>query len=122
ALPFEARGAATRHASLFIEGRPPRPRLMFGRAALAQAAVWWLVPSIFYSAPPGDLPMVLAVGHEFQLGTDLGPPLAFWLAEIVYMLLGIVGVYLLAPVCVVVTFWAVFQLGPAIAGERHAPM
>jgi 4-amino-4-deoxy-L-arabinose transferase-like glycosyltransferase len=65
---------------------------------------------------------VLAVGHEFQLGTDLGPPLAFWLAEIVYMLLGIVGVYLLAQACVVVTFWAVFQLGRAIVGEQQAAM
>jgi Dolichyl-phosphate-mannose-protein mannosyltransferase len=111
-----------RHVSIFIEGLRSQPRLMFWLAALAQAAVWWLVPSIFYAAPPGDLPMVLAVGHEFQLGTDLGPPLAFWLAEIVYMLLGIVGVYLLAQACIVVTYWAVFQLGRAIVGERHAAM
>jgi 4-amino-4-deoxy-L-arabinose transferase-like glycosyltransferase len=111
-----------RHVSIFIEGLRSRPRLMFWLAALVQAAIWWLVPSIFYAAPSGDLPMVLAVGHEFQLGTDLGPPLAFWLAEIVYMLLGIVGVYLLAQVCVVVTFWAVFHLGRAIVGEQQAAM
>jgi hypothetical protein len=111
-----------RHVSIFIEGLRSQPRLMFWLAVLAQAAIWWLVPSIFYTAPPGDLPMVLAVGHEFQLGTDLGPPLAFWLAEIVYMLFGIVGVYLLAQVCVIVTCWAVFQLGRAIVGEQHAAM
>jgi len=111
-----------RHVSIFIEGLRSQPRLMFWLAVLAQAAVWWLVPSIFYTAPPGDLPMVLAVGHEFQLGTDLGPPLAFWLAEIVYMLFGIVGVYLLAQGCVIVTYWAVFQLGRAIVGEQHAAM
>jgi hypothetical protein len=111
-----------RHVSIFIEGLRSQPRLMFWLAVLAQAAIWWLVPSIFYAAPLDDLPMVLAVGHEFQLGTDLGPPLAFWLAEIVYTLTGIVGVYLLAQVCVVVTFWAVFQLGRAIVGEQHAAM
>jgi Dolichyl-phosphate-mannose-protein mannosyltransferase len=111
-----------RHVSIFIEGLRSQPRLMFWLAALAQAAIWWLVPSIFYAAPPGDLPMVLAVGHEFQLGTDLGPPLAFWLAEIVYLLFGIVGVYLLAQACIVVTYWAVFELGRAIVGERHAAM
>ena len=111
-----------RHVSIFIEGLRSRPQLMFWLATLLQAAIWWLVPSIFYAAPPGDLPMVLAVGHEFQLGTDLGPPLAFWLAEIAYLLTGIVGVYLLAQVCVVVTFWAVFQLGRAIVGEQHAAM
>jgi hypothetical protein len=111
-----------RHVSIFIEGLRSQPRLMFWLATLLQAAIWWLVPSLFYTAPPGDLPTVLMVGHEFQLGTDLGPPLAFWLAEIVYTLLGIVGVYLLAQVCVVVTFWAVFQLGRAIVGEQHAAM
>jgi hypothetical protein len=111
-----------RHVSIFIEGLRSQPRLMVWLAVLAQATIWWLVPSIFYTAPPGDLPMVIAVGHEFQLGTDLGPPLAFWLAEVVYTLFGIVGVYLLAQACVVVTWWAVFQLGRAIVGEQHAAL
>ena len=60
-----------RHVSIFIEGLRSQPRLMFWLATLAQAAIWWLVPSIFYAAPPGELPMVLAVGHELQLGTEL---------------------------------------------------
>jgi 4-amino-4-deoxy-L-arabinose transferase-like glycosyltransferase len=64
--------------------------------------------------------MVLAVGHEFQLGTDLGPPLAFWLAEVVYALSGLIGVYLLAQVCIVVAYWAVFQLGRALVGAQQA--
>src|SRR5690349_3033855 len=108
------------HVSIFIEGLRSQPRVMFWLAALTQAAIWWLVPAIFYSAPPGDLPMVLAVGHEFQLGTDLGPPLAFWLAEAVYALTGLVGVYLLAQVCIVVAYWAVFSLGRALVGAQQA--
>ena len=76
------------HVSIFVEGLRSRPQLMFWLAALVQGAIWWLVPSIFYAAPPGELPDVLAVGHEFQLGTDLGPPLAFWLAEIVFRATG----------------------------------
>ena len=65
-------------------------------------------------APPGDLPAVLAVGHEFQLGTYLGPPLAFWLAEIAFDVAGgrMFGVYLLSQICVVVTYWAVFSARP----------
>jgi len=110
------------HVSIFVEGLRSRPQLMFWLAALVQGAIWWLVPSIFYAAPPGELPEVLAVGHEFQLGTDLGPPLAFWLADIVYMILGIGGVYLLAQACVVVTYWAVFRLGSAIIGAQQAAM
>ncbi len=108
------------HVSIFVEGLRSQPRVMFWLAALSQAAIWWLVPAIFYSAPPGDLPMVLAIGHEFQLGTDLGPPLAFWLAEAVYMLTGLVGVYLLAQVCIVVAYWAVFSLGRALVGTQQA--
>jgi hypothetical protein len=108
------------HVSIFVEGLRSQPRAMFWLAALAQAAIWWLVPTIFYSAPPGDLPMVLAVGHEFQLGTDLGPPLAFWLAEAVYAVTGLVGVYLLSQVCIVVAYWAVFSLGRALVGAQQA--
>lgn len=108
------------HVSLFVEGLRSRPRLMFWLATLAQTAIWWLLPSLFYSAPPGALPDVLAVGHELQLGTDLGPPLAFWVAEGAYDLFGVVGVYLLSQVCVAVTYWAVFTLGRSIVGAQHA--
>ena len=74
--------------------------------------------------PPGDVPIVLAVGHEFQLGTYLGPPLAFWLAELAFVLAGnsLFGVYLLSQVCVVVTYWAVFALGRSIVGAQHAAL
>ncbi len=108
------------HVSIFIEGLRSRPGLMVGLAAIAQAAIWWLVPTTFYTAPPGSLPEVLAIGHELQLGTDLGPPLAFWLAEIVYRIFGIGGVYLLAQGCVIVTYWAVFTLGRALVGPQQA--
>ena len=53
------------------------------------------MPSLFYAAPPGDLPLVLAIGHEFQLGSYLGPPLAFWLADIAFA----VGRHCLASIC-----------------------
>jgi 4-amino-4-deoxy-L-arabinose transferase-like glycosyltransferase len=80
-----------------------------------QAAIWW--HRLFYGAV--GTPTVLMVGHEFRRHRPRAPAR---LAEIVYTLLGIVGVYLLAQICVVVTFWAVFQLGRAIVGEQHAAM
>src|SRR5262249_49330711 len=81
-------------------------------------------PPLLYAAPPGDLPNVRAVGHEFQLGTYLGPPLAFWLAEIAFDLTGhsLIGVYLLSQACVVVTYWAVFALARSIIGAQHAAL
>jgi 4-amino-4-deoxy-L-arabinose transferase-like glycosyltransferase len=108
------------HTSLIVELLRSQPRLMFWLAALAQGALWWLVPTLFYAAPPGDLPLVLAVGHEFQLGSAFGPPLAFWLAEIAFRIGGDPGVYLLAQVCVVAAYYGVFTLARAIVGMHHA--
>jgi hypothetical protein len=106
--------------SLFIELLRAQPVTVFWVATLAQATLWWLFPVLFYLGPPGDLAETLAIGHEFQLGSYLGPPLAFWLAEIAFKILGSAGVYLLAQICVAVTYWAVFTLGRAIVGVHHA--
>jgi 4-amino-4-deoxy-L-arabinose transferase-like glycosyltransferase len=108
------------YVSLIIEFLRGRPAVVFWTAALAQAALWVIVPTLFYASPPGDLPTVLAVGREFMLGSYLGPPLAFWCAELAFRAAGMFGVYLLAQACIVVAFWAVFKLGRAIVGTRHA--
>jgi hypothetical protein len=108
--------------SLFVELLRTRPRLLFWAMAVLQAVLWTLVPALFYASPPGQLPLVLAIGHEFQFGTEFGPPLAFWLAEIAYRALGMTGVYLLSQLCIVVTLWAVFALGRALVGASHAVM
>ena len=112
------------YVSIFVELIRSRPALAVWIAVIVQAALWFLLPAIFYTAPPGDVPAVLAVGHEFQLGTYLGPPLAFWLAEVAFELAGgrMVGVYLLSQICVVVTYWAVFTLGRAVVGPQHAAL
>lgn len=108
--------------SLPIEILRTRPRLVFWLAALTQGALWALVPAIVYSAPPGEVADVLAVGREMAFGSELGPPLAFWLAEIALRAAGghMIGVYLLSQICIVTTYWAVFQLGRSTIGERHA--
>ena len=108
------------YVSLIVEALRGRPRLVFWTAALTQGAMWIVIPSLFYSAPPGEVPLTLAIGHEFLLGSYLGPPLAFWLGEIAFRIAGIFGLYLLAQACIVVTYWAVFTLGRSIVGTRHA--
>lgn len=108
--------------SLPIEILRTRPRLVFWLAALTQALLWVAVPSLFYSAPPGDVAEVLAIGRERLADGAFGPPLAYWLADAALRVCGghMAGVYLLAQLCVVAMLWAVFQLGSAIVGERHA--
>ncbi len=108
--------------SLFVELLRTRPRMLFWTMVVLQTALWTLVPALFYAAPPGQLPLVLAIGHEFQFGTEFGPPLAFWLAEIAYRLAGITSVYFLSQLCVVLAFWAVFALGRVIVGAPQAMM
>src|SRR2546423_2777443 len=109
--------------SLIREALRARPVLMFWVAALAQGVLWTLVPSLFYAAPPGEVPLVLAVGHEWVLGSPYGPPLAYWFADIAFWLAGgVAGVYVLSQLCVVVTYWAVFALGRRIVGTAHAAM
>jgi 4-amino-4-deoxy-L-arabinose transferase-like glycosyltransferase len=105
---------------LFVELLRVQPSAVFWAGALTQTALWWLVPAIFYAAPPDGLAITLAVGRQFRFGTEFGPPLGYWLAEIVYAGLGFVGVYLVAQICVLVAYWAVFTFGRAIVGARHA--
>jgi len=111
-----------RFASLIVELIRARPRLVFWIAVLCQALLWFAVPLLLYSGPPGDLATVLAYGREYQVGTDLGPPLATWLADIAFRAAGghIFGVYLLAQVCAVLMFRAVYQLGRHIVGGPQA--
>ena len=108
------------YVSLIIEFLRGRPAVVFWTVALTQATLWTLMPALFYSAPPGQVPLLLAIGHEFVLGSYLGPPLAFWLGEIAFRLGGAFGLYALAQACIVVTYWAVFTLGRGIVGTRHA--
>jgi len=99
-----------------------RPRLAVWIVVLLQAALWLAVALLFYAGPPPNLAIVLAYGREYQLGTDLGPPLAFWLADIAFRAAGnhMFGVYLLAQLCSVVTFSALYHLARAIVGSQQA--
>ena len=108
------------YVPLYFEVLRSRPLLMFWVATLAQAALWLLVPLLFYSAPPGELPQLLAIGNALPLDGGVGPPLAYWLGAAAFRATGLFGVYLLAQICVIVTYWCVFALGCAIVGATHA--
>src|SRR5512141_3468232 len=108
------------YVSLLIEFLRGRQAVVFWTAALTQAILWTVIPALFDSAPPGEVPLLLAIGHEFVLGSYLGPPLAFWLGEFVFRAAGSFGLYALSQACIVVTYWGVFALGRSIVGTRHA--
>src|ERR1700724_2878812 len=111
-----------RFTSLIIELIRARPRLVVWLAILFQAALWLILSLLLYRSPPGDLATVLAFGREYRVGTDLGPPLAFWLADLAFRLAGnhVFGVYLLAQLCAVATFWTLYLLARTIVGGQQA--
>jgi hypothetical protein len=111
-----------RFTSLIVELIRARPRLIIWVVVLFQAALWLILPLLLYRSPPGDLATVLAYGREYQVGTYLGPPLAFWLADIAFRAAGnhVFGVYLLAQLCAITTFWTLYHLSRAIVGGQQA--
>jgi len=111
-----------RFTSLIVELIRARPRLVVWLVVLLQAAMWLILPLALYRSPPGDVATVLAFGREFQVGTDLGPPLAFWLADIAFRAAGnhMFGVYLLAQLCGIVMFLTLYRLARAIVGGQQA--
>src|SRR5258708_9535859 len=111
-----------RFTSLVIELIRARPRLVVWLVVLLQAALWLILPLLLYRSPPGDIATVLAYGREYQVGTDLGPPLAFWLADIAFRVAGnhMFGVYLLAQLCSIAMFWTLYLLARAIVGGQQA--
>ena len=111
-----------RFTSLVVELIRARPRLVVWIVVLAQAGLWLILPMLLYRSPPGDVATALAFGREYQVGTWLGPPLAFWLADIAFRAAGntMFGVYLLAQACAVVTFWIYYHLARAIVGGQQA--
>jgi 4-amino-4-deoxy-L-arabinose transferase-like glycosyltransferase len=113
-----------RFTSLIVELIRARPVLVFWLVALAQAALWFILPALLYSSPPSDVALNLAYGREYLLGSVQGPPLSFWLADIAFRVAGnsILGVYLLSQICSVASLWAVFRLGRAIVGAQHAAL
>src|SRR6202166_2830007 len=111
-----------RFTSLIVELIRARPRLVVWLVVLLQAALWLIVPLMLYRSPPGDLATVLAYGREYQVGTAPAPPLPFWLADIAFRAAGnhLFGVYLLAQLCGVATFWTLYLLARVFVGGQQA--
>ena len=111
-----------RFTSLVIELIRARPKLVVWLVVVLQAILWLLVALLVYRSPPADLATVLALGREYRVGTDLGPPLAFWLADIAFRAAGnhMFGVYLLTQLCSITTFWALYLLARATVGGQQA--
>lgn len=121
-LTFQAIQPFMRFTSLVVELIRARPRLVVVIVVLCQAVLWLGVAVLFYRSPPGQLATGIAFGREYQVGTDLGPPLTFWLSDIAYRVAGnhVFGVYVVALLCSALALWVIYLLARTIVGGQQA--
>jgi 4-amino-4-deoxy-L-arabinose transferase-like glycosyltransferase len=87
----------------------------------AQLVLWTLVPFLTHYTMPLDVVREgLAWGVEWQWGYHKHPPLATWLVDASFRLLGDLGPYLLSQIAIVATYGFVFLLGRRLMGEAEA--
>lgn len=79
---------------------------------LAHFLVWVIVPSVCRHILPRDTVEGIAWGLQWQWGYDKHPPLAAWLTAAFFKLTkdNDIGVYVLAQLAIITSFWAVWRL------------
>ncbi|MBO0750892.1 MAG: glycosyltransferase family 39 protein [Bradyrhizobiaceae bacterium] len=111
-----AGGAAVSLASI-----GERPWACFLVFALAHAAIWAVLPFVFFPNLPLDLIEALTYGREWQIGYDKLPPLPWWLAEAAYRAFDSdLAYYVLGQISVLSAFAAVWALMLRVASPAAA--
>jgi hypothetical protein len=83
--------------------------------------VWTVLPILVCRNLQLDLAEGLALGREWQLGYWKHPPLPWWIDDLAWRAAGDVrAVYVLAPLAVAITLYAVWRLGRDIVGPQQA--
>lgn len=96
------------------------PQSLFWTFALTHLVFWTLIPSLSSQNLPLDVIEGYAWGKEWLIGTHKHPPMQAWILEIVFNLTGRVkwAPYLTSQLAIVTAFWAVWQTGRRVAGEK----
>lgn len=89
---------------------------------LVHAIAWTLIPVFLYPYPPVDTVEMLYWGQQWQWGYYKHPPLPPWMAELGWQAAGghVWGVYIVAQLTVLATFWAIWDLATRTLPARHA--
>ncbi|MGE0597725.1 MAG: glycosyltransferase family 39 protein [Hyphomonadaceae bacterium] len=100
-----------------------QPRMGLWALIAAQLAFWTLAPALSYLTPPLDVVEMYAWGREWVVATFKHPNGPGVILEASRWLTGgAVGwpAFLIAQICVGVTFWAVFSLGRDVLDDKRA--
>lgn len=81
---------------------------------------WMVIPPVFSSSFPLDVPEGIYWGKEFQLGYYKHPPFSSWILYSFYAVFGVFGPYILSQICISLTIFFVYLLGKNIVSKEKA--
>lgn len=116
---FKNLAASLRSLSMRTSASPAQ---VFGWFVTAHLLLWTFFPAITSPNAPLDVIEGYGWGHEWVMGTYKHPPLQAWILEILALLTGRAfwAHFFISQVAVVIAFWAVWQTGRRIMGEKQA--
>ena len=98
-------------------------RRIFFIFCFLQLSLWTLSPTFTYSSLPHDVAEGLAWGNQWMLGYSKMPPFTAWMLAIFTKVgNGVIGlpIYLLAQICVIITYIFVWKLSVRLANQKVA--
>ncbi|MDR1923723.1 MAG: glycosyltransferase family 39 protein [Planctomycetaceae bacterium] len=96
---------------------------LFWSVVIFFAALWVILPSLFYSAYRiSDVIELQCIAREWVLSTRKHPMLPAWILELVNILTNrtYAAPYIAAQICMIITLWSVWQLGRQVLSEKLA--
>lgn len=105
-----------------ILGRTFSAQQLFWLFVLLHLTLWISIPALVSPNPPLDVIEGYVWGHEWPIGTYKHPPMQAWWLESLYYLTGHLSWahFIASQIAIVIAFWAVWQTGLCLAGERKA--
>lgn len=96
------------------------PQRAFWIFAITHLVLWTIASSLASQNLPLDVIEGYAWGKEWLIGTHKHPPMQAWILEILFNATGRSrwAPYLASQIAIVAAFWAVWQTGRRIAGEK----
>lgn len=90
--------------------------------ALLHFLLWTIIPTLVSPHAPLDVIEGYAWGQEWLIGTHKHPPMQAWLLHIGAQITGHAGFthFLLSQIAIIITFWAVWDIGRRIASPAIA--
>lgn len=109
-------------SSPLVEALRARPGILVLGASILLAVLWIAAPVLAFSSPPPVLVERLLAARALDIGGPTDGILTPVLTDLAYTLAGPPGIYVLAQLCLTVTWWALWRAGADLLGGAHAAL